>query len=151
MSVAAILSAVPASAQQPKNSLLPWERDARRILQPSLPQEENPLDRRIDEALKRLGLPPQPKLDITEDAQPLPLPPGLSATVLPRLDRDRNGYVSRGEYFADRQRARVVGGRGTERYLHRQQRFDSRFRRADRNGDGRLSATEIDAMEGRRF
>jgi Ca2+-binding EF-hand superfamily protein len=35
--------------------------------------------------------------------------------------------------------------------VRRAQRLNSRFRAADQDRDGRLSATEIDAMKGRRF
>lgn len=49
------------------------------------------------------------------------------------------------------QRPAVAGSRGTSSQMRRLKRLDSRFRAADRNRDGKLSGTEIDAMKGRRF
>ena len=122
------------------------------MLNPALPQYENPLDKRINEGLKSLGLPPQPTYDANGRGQEAPAaPPGLSETVLPRLDSNRDGAVSREEYFDGRQRDTVAGDRGTQRALERYRRFDSRFRAADRNRDGKLTGAEIDAMKGRRF
>jgi hypothetical protein len=45
----------PAAAQQPLP--LPNQKDVDRILNPRLPQYENPLDKRIEAARKALGLP----------------------------------------------------------------------------------------------
>lgn len=148
--VIVLAAAFPAASQQQPEPF-PWERNAKRYLDRGLPGPENPVEREIRDGLRKLGLPDQPQLDTSGDAAPPPEPPGLSATVLPRLDTDGNGYVSRGEYFASRQRGPVAGSRGMERYLQRRERFDSRFRSADSNSDGRLDAAEIDAMEGRRF
>ncbi|MEX2455295.1 MAG: EF-hand domain-containing protein [Rhodospirillaceae bacterium] len=147
-----LLLSVTAALSQQQPTPFPWERDADRFFnQGVVPKYDNPLDRNIREGLRTLGLPDQPQLDTTIDSGPAPEPPGLSDTVLPELDANGNGYISRDEYFSARQRAPVVGGRGTERHLHRRDRMDSRFRTADSNRDGRLSAEEIDAMEGRRF
>ncbi len=135
--------------QQP--TPFPWEQKTDRFLNRGVPKVENPIDRRINEGLRSLGMPTQPKLDITQDAAPLPEPPGLSQTVLPRLDANRDGQVSQQEYRFGRDRPGVAGERGTLNHLRRTQRLNSRFRAADRNRDGRLSAPEIDAMKGRRF
>lgn len=70
---------------------------------------------------------------------------------MPRLDANRDGFVSRDEYFAGRQRGPTAGNQGTMRHVERYRRLDSRFRAADRDRDGRLTAEEIDAMQGRRF
>ena len=150
MLAAAVFLAAPAAAQQQPKPF-PWEKGTERFFRQGLPKIENPIDKRIDEGLKRLGLPPQPKLDITGETVPQEEPPGLSETVLPNLDSNRNGFVSRDEYMRSRRRGRIAGARGTERYVRRGQIFDSRFRTADTNRDGRLSAAEIDRMKGRRF
>ena len=143
-------SVAPASAQQ-QPAPFPWEKNADRFFRQGLPKIENSIDKRINEGLKRLGLPPQPKLDITGETVPQEEPPGLSETVMPGLDQNRNGFVSRDEYMRARRGLRHAGRRGAEFYVHRGQRFDSRFRAADRNRDGRLSPDEIDRMKGRRF
>ena len=101
--------------------------------------------------MKSLGLPTQPQLDITKNAEPLPEAPGLSEAVIPRLDTNRDGVVSRHEYFTGRQRPATAGAEGTNQHVRRIQRLNSRFRAADRNRDGRLVGPEIDAMKGRRF
>ncbi len=130
---------------------LPNQKDVDRILNPRLPQYENPLDKRIDDARKALGLPPQPEFDSQGGASPPSEEPGLSSTILPQLDANGDGFVSREEYMQGHQRGTTVGDLGTRRYMQRYNRFDSRFRSADRDRDGRLSPDEIDAMQGKRF
>lgn len=135
--------------QQPKP--FTWEKDANKFFSRTIPKVENPIDKRINEGLRSLGLPNQPKLDITRDAAPVETPPGLSQTVIPRLDANRDGVVSRQEYLLSRQRTPTAGRQGSASQVRRYERFDSRFRAADRNRDGKLSGPEIDAMQGRRF
>lgn len=146
------IGAVPSltlAQQQPKS--FPWERDTEKFFNRGLPKIENPIDKRINEGLKSLGLPNQPRLDITKETGPLPEPPGLSQSVLPQLDANRDGEVSQREYLLGRQRPGTAGAQGTLRQVHRTQRLNSRFRAADSNRDGRLTGEEIDAMQGRRF
>ena len=135
--------------QQPKP--FPWEKNEDRFFSRTVPKVVNPIDKRIDDGLKSMGLPGQPTLDTTQDAEPLPEPPGLSQTILPRMDANHDGAVSRQEYMQTRQRPGVAGSQGTASQVRRFERLDSRFRAADRNGDGKLSGPEIDAMKGRRF
>lgn len=131
---------------------LPWEKRAQEFLRPKLPSQENPVEKQFQENLRRLGLPRQPALGgnrgQTRAAAP---PPGLSSTIIPRMDANRDGFVSRNEYFTNRSRGRQAGDMGMRRYMQRQERLDSRFRAADSNGDGRLSDTEIDAVRDVRF
>ena len=70
---------------------------------------------------------------------------------MPTLDQNRNGFISRDEYMRSRRGLLHAGWRGAEFYIRREQRFDSRFRAADTNRDGRLLPSEIDRMQGRRF
>jgi hypothetical protein len=147
--VAGAVSSVVVAQQQPKP--FPWENNANKFLNRGVPKIENPIDKRINQGLKSLGLPTQPQLDTTKNAKPLPEPPGLSEAVIPRLDSNRDGVVSRDEYFTGRRRPATTGTEGTNQHVRRMQRLNSRFRAADRNRDGRLSGTEIDAMKGRRF
>lgn len=142
-------STLAVAQQQPKP--FPWEKNADKFFGRTLPKIENPIDKRIKKGLKSIGLPTQPKLDITRDAKPLPAPPGLSETVIPRLDQNRDGVVSRQEYMLKRQRSATAGSQGTANKVRRLQRLNSRFRSADSNRDGKLSGPEIDAMKGRRF
>jgi len=142
---------ISAAAAQTQPAPLPWEKRAREILEPKLPDNENPLDRQFQQNLKRLGLPPQPPLDTGADEAPAEPPPGLSTVIVPQMDSNHDGYVSRDEYFANRGRGRTAGSVGTQHYLQRQNRMDSRFRNADRNRDGRLSPEEIDEIGNARF
>ncbi len=135
--------------QQPKP--FPWEKGADRFFGRTIPKVENPIDKRINEGLKSIGLPNQPELDVTRDANPLPEPPGLSETVIPKLDQNHDGAISRQEYMLKRQRPTTAGSQGTAIQVRRFERLNSRFRSADRNRDGKLSGPEIDAMKGRRF
>jgi|GEM_PF-1141072 hypothetical protein len=143
-------SATFAVAQQ-QPTPFPWEKNEDRFFGRTAPKIVNPIDKRIEDGLKSMGLPGQPKLDTTQDAQPLAEPPGLSQTIMPRMDTNRDGEVSRQEYMLSRQRPGVAGSQGTASHVRRYERLDSRFRAADRNGDGKLSGPEIDAMKGRRF
>ena len=149
--VLAVLAQASTSNAQQQPTPFPWERDAKKFYNQGIPRTENPLDRRIQDGLRKLGLPDQPQLDITKETEPEAEPPGLSQSVMPELDGNRDGYVSRGEYFSSRQRVPTVGNRGSERSLQRRDRIDSRFRAADRDRDGRLSPEEIDRMQDRRF
>ena len=149
--VAAIFAATGQVAAQQQPTPFPWEKNAQKFFQQGLPKIENPIDKRINEGLKRLGLPPQPKLDITGDLVPQEEPPGLSSSLMPTLDQNRNGFVSRDEYMRSRRGLLHADRRGAEFYIRRGERFDSRFRAADTNRDGRLSPTEIDRMQGQRF
>jgi hypothetical protein len=124
--------------QQPKP--FPWEKNEDRFFSRTVPKVVNPIDKRIDDGLKSMGLPGQPTLDTTQDAEPLPEPPGLSQTILPRMDANHDGAVSRQEYMQTRQRPGVAGSQGTASHVRRFERLDSRFRAADRNGDGKLSS-----------
>lgn len=135
--------------QQPKP--FPWEKEADKFFSRTIPKIENPIDKRINQGLKSIGLPNQPKLDISRDAKPLPEPPGLSETVIPKLDENRDGVVSRQEYMLKRQRPSTAGSQGTASQVRRLERLNSRFKSADRNRDGKLSGPEIDVMKGRRF
>ena len=143
-------SATLAVAQQ-QPAPFPWEKKTDRFFNRTIPKIENPIDKRINDGLKSIGLPGQPTLDITKDAEPPAELPGLSQTVLPKLDENRDGSVSRQEYMLKRPRPAVAGSRGTSSQMRRLKRLDSRFRAADRNRDGKLSGPEIDAMKGRRF
>ena len=151
LAVAVLLAASGPAVAQQQPTLFPWEKNTNKFFRQGLPKIENPIDKRINEGLKRLGLSPQPKLDITGDVVPQEEPPGLSSTLMPTLDQNRNEFVSRDEYMRSRRGLLDAGRRGAEFYIRRGQRFDSRFRAADRNLDGRLSPSEINRMQGRRF
>ena len=95
LAVAVLLAASGPAVAQPQPTPFPWEKNTNKFFRQGLPKIENPIDKRINEGLKRLGLSPQPKLDITGDVVPQEEPPGLSSTLMPTLDQNRNGFVSR--------------------------------------------------------
>jgi hypothetical protein len=56
--------------QQPKP--FPWEKEADKFFSRTIPKIENPIDKRINQRLQSIGLPNQPTLDITRDANRCP-------------------------------------------------------------------------------
>lgn len=76
IAIAFCVSATMAAAQAPVP--LPNQKDVDRILNPRLPEYENPLDKRIKRGLDSLGLPPQTAPDGSNALQePAPEQPGL--------------------------------------------------------------------------
>lgn len=127
----------------------PWERKSDK---PAKSKIVDPLDRArrvLDRDFRRLKLPGNRVFDTgaaQDGTQPAP-----GATRYDRLDSDRDGFVSRGEYVRARSRPVRAGAQGRARYDAHRARLDSRFRAADRNGDGRLSSGELDGIQNRRF
>jgi hypothetical protein len=83
-----------ARQQQPKPFL--WEKEANKFFGRTIPKIENPIDKRINQRLKSISLPE---------------PPALSETLIPKLDQNRDGVVSRQEYMPNVN----VPQRGTDR------------------------------------
>jgi len=71
--------------------------------------------------------------------------------VVPRLDIDGDGSVSRNEYFQGRSRQSNPGVKTSRNYQRRTQRLNSYFRLTDSNGDGRVAPGELQARGRDRF
>jgi hypothetical protein len=128
----------------------PWDDRVKRFYGRGEPQRE------VDRALQRLyrdplhdklGL-PENKLDDPQAPAVPTAPPGFDPGTS-RLDSDRDGTISRQEYFQGNTRAITPGFRGEQRYRQGQERLDSQFRNADRNRDGKITPGEL--QRGSRF
>ena len=84
--------------------------------------------------------------DPKSDDQPKAAPPRYEAYRW--LDSDRDGFISRQEYFSGRSSVTFAGQARRRAALRR---LDSRFRDADRNRDGRVSAGELEGLGNARF
>lgn len=113
---------------------------------------------KADRAARRLFQDPLRKLGLPENRLNNPNPstaPGATVPVfepgVARLDADRDGSVSRTEYFQGRTRLVSPGRNAGQRTRSHRRRLDSRFRQADVNGDGMVSPAELKARGGARF
>lgn len=148
-----MLASLPAAAQQKSPDRDPFAKqpNVERFLHPEPPKFVNPIDKDIRDAIRKLGLGKQPNPLGNDDAKAPEPAPGLSAEVLPKLDGNRDGYLSEKEYIGGRIPAPTAGVGNPRRRVEEYRRYGARFRAADRNGDGRLSPSEIDAMQGKPF
>jgi hypothetical protein len=113
-------------------------------LQPRQTSETDPM--------RQLGLPPIRDLRQAPGKTPQP----AEAPVydgFDRLDRNGDGYVSRQEYLGARSHAPSIGlsPDAGERFRRIDQSLNRRFRAADSDRDGRISAEESRAIGNRRF
>ena len=128
----------------------PWDDKVKRFFSRGDPQQE--IDRATrglyDDPLHRLGVPENRLEDPHAPDAPPPAPPAFDPGVS-RLDGDRDGAISREEYFQGRTRLITPGSRSEQRHRRHQERLDSRFRDADRNRDGKITPEEL--QRGGRF
>lgn len=157
--VAFLAAAVPASAQD-QPAPFPWERQvdqfqkgptANPLFRPYRPA--NPLasqQRRLQRGLRALGLPENPSPNPGTGSRGTPSAP-LDLTAYERLDPNRDGTITRQEYFQNRLRSIPVGPRGERQRQRTLQRMIARFRGADTNRDGRVSVEELQSLRNPRF
>ncbi len=146
--VVAVVGASGVDAQtQP--APFPWERETNSLLQPKKLDRLGHARRVLNRDVRKLQLPKNRRLG--SGAGTAAAQPSSDATRHGRLDTNRDGFVSRGEYLNGRARSARAGVDGWARNNSRRSRLDSRFRSADRNGDGRLSGTELGSLRNRRF
>lgn len=134
----------------PKTS--PVDRRINKFLNRGVPQT------RTDRAVRRLFNDPLRKLGLPENRLNDPKSPTAPSVTAPqfdpgvaRLDVDRDGSVSRTEYFRGRSRLVSPGRNADRRTRSHQRRLESRFRQADGNRDGVVSPAELKARGGARF
>ncbi len=79
--------------------------------------------------------------------------PDASARAFPRYDLNGDGVISADEYSAVHMRAAPADPTAADAARRRtlMERFSSRFRAADRNGDGRVTPDELNADPNARF
>ena len=127
----------------------PWERETNSLLQPRKLDRLDHARRVLNRDVRKLHLPKNRRLGSgagTTEARP-----SSDVSHYGRLDTDRDGFISRGEYLNGRSRPARAGADGRARNNSRRSRLNSRFRSADRNGDGRLSGAELGSLRNRRF
>jgi EF hand domain-containing protein len=147
--LALIVTATPTMAQK-KSGVYPWERKGEQLRRDARRDPTAKIRARDEKGLKRLGLPPNVKLPRSTGPATQPSAPvGLDRYA--NLDADRDGFISRQEYLSGRFRASRAGPSGDSKRRRYQSKLDSRFRAADRNRDGRVSAEEIGALRNPRF
>lgn len=149
--LALIASAAPSLAQKKYSAIYPPARESA-VLRGDVPRFllGDPLAKiraRDAKSLESLGLPANIKFPGMKSATTAPV--GLDRYA--RLDVDRDGSISRREYMLGRFRGSRAGVAGESKRLRYQARLASRFRAADRNRDGEISAEEIAKLRNPRF
>jgi len=148
--LAFIVSATPSMAQKKNSSIYPWERKGEQLRRDAQRDPMAKIRSREEKGLKSLKLPSNRKIPGPKSASTEP-----SATVgLDRyagLDSDRDGVISRQEYMSGRFRGSRAGAAGNSKRQRYQTRLNSRFRAADGNRDGKISAAEIAKLRNPRF
>lgn len=148
--LAFIVSATPSMAQKKNSSIYPWERKGEQLRRNALSDPMAKIRAREEKGMKSLGLPSN--REIPGLGSPSTEPSG--AVGLDRyagLDSDRDGVISRQEYMSGRFRGSRAGVAGNSKRQRYQSRLDSRFRAADKNRDGKISAAEIAKLRNPRF
>lgn len=111
-----------------------------------LADRDRALKRMFEDPGRRLGLPAQPNLNVPSEAA-LPPPELNLPPELQRLDRNRDGAVSRDEYMRGHNRMVPAGPAGEARQRQIQERLDSRFREADRDRSGSVTPLELQDLD----
>jgi hypothetical protein len=157
--VAAISDA--ASAQAPgQPTPFPVDRQIERYTrQQTLPDPIRDRERAEQERLKRLGLPVYEPAKPAAGAKSRPGDPAaVSAPAVPtfdpqyqRLDRNRDGGLSRQEYVNSRMRAMPPQFRNTWREREYRDRVNAQYRAINRNTDRRITPDELQGLPGARY
>ena len=148
LAAASVIGVSTAEAQtQPKP--FSWERKTNKLLQPKRIDRLDRVHRVLNRDARELNL--SKNRIFGSDAEVTVAPPSSDVARYGRFDTDRDGFISRGEYLAGRSRPVRAGTHGEARHSSRQSRLHSRFRAADRNRDGKLSTSELQRLQNRRF
>jgi hypothetical protein len=111
-------------------------------------KQDEAIRRALQDPALRAGLPPNAPIAPPSNAAP-------PATGLPtqadRLDRDRDGRITRDEYFRGRERVPPAGLTTDTRQRILQQRLDTQFKQLDQNHDGAITPDELQANPNSRF
>jgi len=151
-----------ASAQQVPGQPNPFPVDRqieRYTRQPTLPDPIRDRDRAEQERLKRLGLPYQEPAKPGSATKSRPGDPAaVSAPAVPtfdpqyqRVDRNRDGGISRQEYVNSRMRAMPPQYKNTWREREYRDRVNAQYRAINRNTDRRITPDELQSRPGQRY
>ena len=146
---AASVIGVGAALAQTQPAPFSWERKTNKLLQPKRVDWIGHARRVLNRDIRALNLSKNRIFGTT--AEETVAPPLPDVARYGRFDSNRDGLISRDEYLAGRSRHVRAGARGVARRNSRQSRLHSRFRAADRNRDGQLSAAELQRVRNRRF
>ena len=160
MVAAPLAMATGALAQQTKRSPylpkpyknVPWQKALENYYRPINPQRDIDRAKRtlFRDPGKKLGLPShgisRPKAPNAPVVAPVTLDP-----VVSHLDIDGDGSISRSEYFQGRSRQSNLGVKTNRNNQRRTQRLGSQFRQTDLNGDGKVTAAELQSRGSGRF
>ncbi len=149
LGLALLLGVAGSAAAQTQPEPFPWQRKTDRLLNPKIVDPLAHARAILDRGISAPRLPANRKSRST--ANPARARPSLATTAYGRFDTDRDGFISRAEYLAGGTRPGRAGAAGLARQASRRARLDSRFRVADRNRDGKLSASELQGLRNRRF
>jgi hypothetical protein len=127
--------------------------------QQTLPDPIRDRERAEQERLKRLGLPVYEPAKPGAGTKSRPGDPGaVSAPAAPtfdpqyqRLDRNRDGGLSRQEYVNSRMRAMPPQLKGTWREREYRDRVNAQYRALNRNTDRRITPDELQRLPGARY
>lgn len=144
---ATLMPAAELSAQGANSpTAQPWDDRVKRFYGRGEP------DREFDRAKRKLfGDPLHDRMGLPENRLNDPdVPDGTQSTAPPafdqrtlELDRDRDGAISREEYFQGKTRNVTPGFRGERRHQRVLDRLDTQFRKADRDRDGKVTPAEL--------
>ena len=145
----ATLIGMGSTVAQTQPKAFSWERKTNQLLQPKSFDQLGRAQRALRRDLNPLKLGNNRVFGTNGEATA----PQSSSDVARygRLDSNRDGFISRGEYMSGRSRPARARTYGTARQHARQTRLNSRFRNADLNRDGRLSTAELQSVRNRRF
>lgn len=148
--LALIVTATPSLAQKKNSAIYPWERKGELLRREAQRDPMAKIRARELKGFYALGLPSNIKaLRKSKSSSQSTASSGLDRYS--RLDRDRNGSISRQEYMAGRSRVSRNGVAGKSKQRRYKSRLNNNFRAADSNRDGKISASEIGALGKRRF
>lgn len=136
--------------------VLPWEEEIKRLRARSRITGPDPharlklaLRKLYADPMLRLGYSANPSAMPKAEAPALKVPPVFDIYI--GMDGNRDGAISRTEYFAARLRFLPAGRKGDARRRAQMARLKSRFRGVDLDNDGRITAQELESLVNLRF